>query len=545
MQKIDTLESLLSVFDNEVPEKYLNLTKFIDLDVKKYLDDKLDERFKYNILCDNGTKGYKENRAMVYSLCKNDCKFFLNNFVWIMNARSETAEDKDVMFLLYPYQEYAVDEIVKAITEGYDIPIEKSRDMGLSWLLIGIFVWGWHFHAWDLLVGSQKFENVDTVGNIKSLIEKARFIIERMPSWMRPKMKYRVHDKNGVLIHPTNNATLAGESNNTNFGRSDRRKAILFDEFSSWVLSDKAAWQSCSSTTKCRIPLSTPNTRGTNCHFYTILNNAKKKGLPHLTLHWSLNPVFNVGLYIDENNKLRSPWYDNEVNRATDIAEVYQELDIDFEASMGSLVYPGFRVDEQVSDDIEYNPDLPLYLGWDFGLDSTALVWVQPDPISGFINIIDEYQNDGNTREGADIMHYVNVVNSKPYKKAIHFGDPFSGENRSLAARGQSNASILRRNGIIFKSKRTKITTRISAARNIIKKLRVSSNCPIFIECLTSWQMVLPKSGAKLGLVPKHDEFSHMGEAFSYYAFNKRVSELAYRVTKKIEYSPTPSGVMI
>lgn len=546
MLKIGTLEELKNAFDNDVPDKYKLLERFIDLDIDKYINDKLDERFKYNLLCDNSTKDYKENRAVVWDLCKNDCKFFLNNFSWIMNARADGADNKETMFLLYPYQEYAVDEIVKAVMGGYDLPIEKSRDMGLSWLLIGIFIWGWHFHAWDLLVGSQKFENVDAVGNIKALIPKARYFIERMPSWMRPKLKFRVTDKTGMLIHPSNGAVFAGESNNTNFGRSDRRKAILFDEFSSWVLTDKAAWQSCASTTSCRIPLSTPNTRGTNCHFYTILENAKKKKLPYLTFHWSLNPVFNKGLGINKEGKLISPWYENEINRATDISEVYQELDIDFDASTAGLVYPGFDIREQVSDDVTYDPDLPLYCGWDFGLDTTAIVWVQPDEANGVVNIIDEYQNDGTTKEGADIMHYINIVNNKPYKKAIHFGDPFSGENRSLAARGQSNASILRRNGLVFKSKRTRIDTRIAAARNIIKKLRVSSVCEFFIEMMVSWQMVTPRVGSKNGKVPKHDEYSHEGEAFSYYAFNKKMRESLYKKdNKKDNRKPSVSGVMV
>jgi hypothetical protein len=148
-------------------------------------------------------------------LCQDDWKYFVNNFCWIQDPEAETAELKEIPFLLYDYQERAGDEIVKAIREGRDLPIEKSRKMGLSWLVIALSVWGFAFQEWDILLGSQKAENVDTRGNIKSLLEKARFILEKTPTWLIPPLIRGVHDKSMVLIHPTSRATIAGESNNT------------------------------------------------------------------------------------------------------------------------------------------------------------------------------------------------------------------------------------------------------------------------------------------------------------------------------------------
>lgn len=528
-------------------DKFSLFNRFRDLDVDDYLANKLDKRLKYNVLCNSNNPKYKENRALVYQLCKEDFSFFADNFIWIQNPRAESTkgESKDIPFLLYPYQDYAAKEIIKAIVEGYDLPIEKSRDMGLSWLAMAIFTWGWHFHSWDLLVGSQKFENVDTTGNVKSLLEKARYIIDKMPRWMRPKLVKKVDDKTGNIVHPVHKATLTGESNNPNFGRSDRRKAMLYDEFTSWTLTDSAAWQSGSASTACRIPLSTPNPRGTNCYFYKVVSDAKKKGKPVLTLHWSLHPVFNKGLYVNDLGEVRSPWYDNEINRATDIEQAHQELDINFEASMSGKVFPAFSLENNVVEKLEYNENLPLYCAWDFGLDTTAILWIQPDYQNNTVNVIDEYQNSGLTKEGSDIMHYIDIVDSKPYKRAIHYGDPQSGENRSLAARGMSNAMILRRNGMMFKSKRTKIQNRIAAARNLIPTLRVSmENCPFFIEAMSSWQMVKARTGSG-SQVPAHDENSHIGEAFSYYAFNKRHDEQRVRRITKTEYEPTISGVML
>lgn len=519
------------------------------------LDKKLQNRLELSLLTNNDSPNYQINRQIAYDLCKGNISianldrklsegfvYWCDNFAWIQNPRAETLEEKNIPFLLWDYQETAAEEIIRAILLGYDLPIEKSRDLGLSWLLIAIFVWGWNFHGWDLLVGGQKAENVDTKGNIKSLLEKARYICERSPTWLIPDISDKNFNKKMLLKHPKNGASLAGESNNTNFGRSDRRKAILFDEYTSWEQTDRAAWQSCSSTTRCRLPLSTPNTRGTNCHHYTVINNAKKKLLPFLRIHWSLHPIYGDGLYEDELGKLRSPWYDDEVKRAPTINEVYQELDIDYDASMGDKIFPNFNIETNVNDNVDYNPNLPLYVSADFGLDTTAFLWWQYDYRTNTHYVIDEYQSDGKS-DGTSIYHYIDVLQSKPYKKPIMYGDPYSGENNSLTS-GQSNAKILRKYGYIFKSQRAKKVARIAAARNMMDKVVISGNCILLIESLISWQFLKPKTGNVSSQVPKHDEYSHIGDAFTYYCFNISIRNHNNNSNKnKNRYTTNLSGV--
>lgn len=518
----------------------IEITRISELTQQRLLKKHLRERTDNQILALPETPKFEINREIQKNLAKNSFKFFANNFVWIQNPRAEDPKDKDIPFLLWDFQEHAANEIIKAIQEGYDLPIEKSRDMGMSWLLITILVWGWHFHQWEALVGSQKAENVDTRGNIKALLEKARYIIERLPDWMVPHLERGIHDKSMILVHPRHSTSISGESNNTNFGRSDRRKVILFDEFTSWEQTDRAAWQSCSATTKCRIPLSTPNTRGVNCYFYQIVQDHKKKGKPYLRLHWPLHPTFGDKLYFDEYGNPRSPWYDSECKRASTPAEVSQELDIDYEASMAGKVFGEFNMELHVDEDVAYDPLLPLYVSWDFGLDQTAIIWVQNDPRKKRHYIIDEYVNDGRG-EGDNILHYIDIIDSKPYKKAIHFGDPHSGENRSLTS-GQSNADILRKHGIIFRSKRTKIATRVASGRNLLKDVRISPVCSLTIEMFASWQMRRPKTGMTTSEVPEHSIHSHIGEAYTYYTFNFSNRFTERKPIKKKTYEPSISG---
>lgn len=531
------------------------------------LDIKINNRFDTHFLVDESNPNYIVNRKIVTDLCTGNLSgiysrnvnsstnsdtttmlsegfvYWCDNFVWIQDPEADDSSKKNIPFLLWDYQERAAEEIIRAIVYGYDLPIEKSRKLGLSWLIIAIFVWGWHFHGWDLLVGSQKAENVDTKGNIKTLLEKARYILARSPQWLIPQLEDKKHDKSMLLIHPTHGATLAGESNNINFGRSDRRKAILFDEFASWELTDRAAWQSCGSTSKCRIPLSTANTRGTNCHFYTVVNNSKKKGNKYLRLHWTLNPIFAKGLYYDDLGNPRSPWYDAEVKRSSSMQEVHQELDIDYDASMGDKVFPMFSIDNNVKEGLEYDPQLPLYVSADFGLDTTAFVWWQEDRSKGLYYIIDEYQNNG-AGDGTSIYHFIEVIQSKQYKTPIFYGDPHSGENRSLTS-GSSNASILRRYGYIFKSQRAPIVTRIAATRNIMDRILVSDKCILAIEALSSWQFVKPKSGNTSSQTPKHDEYSHIGDAITYFGFNHTQKKKTNETNRRRSYTMSTAGVII
>lgn len=299
--------------------------------------------------------------------CAKDVLFWVNAFCWTFDPRKEQSV---VPFITYGYQDEAILEIQDAILSGRDVAIEKSRDMGASW--INVIVPTHQFEFSDLknfLFVSRNESYVDEQGNPKALFWKMDFLLKHQPRWLKPGniIRKSMHLENGVR-----GTVISGESTTGEVGRGDRRTAILLDEFAAFeTKAGYAALASTQSTTNCRIFNSTP--KGVANAFYDVVH---KTGAKVIRMHWSQHPEKNRGLYTAERNektgrmelkllsewkgvvevcqkgsklvkkvafpedypfildgKKRSPWYDRECSRAVNPVEIAQELDIDYQGS--------------------------------------------------------------------------------------------------------------------------------------------------------------------------------------------------------------------
>ncbi len=236
-----------------------------------------------------------------------------------------------IPFLLFPFQEDVVLDLVNTIQTGEDRLIEKSRDMGVTWLAVTVFLWFWlqPNAGNDFLLGSRKLDFVDKKGSQDTLFEKFRYNLYRS-NFLPKGFDINKHDNVSFIANPETGSFIRGESNNANFGTSGRYKAILADEFSKWEETDESAWTSMGDSTLCRIPISTP--WGLGRKFAQLRFSGAIKVA---TLHWSLHPLKSVGLYEDEEGNKRSIWYDEECERRKDnpSANIGQELDIDYLSS--------------------------------------------------------------------------------------------------------------------------------------------------------------------------------------------------------------------
>ena len=286
-------------------------------------------------------------RAKVKELFYRDPIFAFNGFFYTLDVRRRPFHHQP--FCTYSYQDDAILEMVDSIGKGEDCVGEKSRDMGFSWMVILIYLWFWlnPEGGADFLLGSRIEDYVDKKGDMRTLIEKARYALYRLPTWLRPKgFKVKQHDNFMRLQNPETGASITGESNNPNFSTGGRYLSVLFDEFAKWEGSDVSAWTAAGDATPSRIAVSTPF--GAAGQYYNLVTDGKTR---KIRLHWSKHPLKAEGAYClwpkpdhlkeeeDEERFLRSPWYDRECARRR-LLEIAQELDIDY-VGAGNPVFDG------------------------------------------------------------------------------------------------------------------------------------------------------------------------------------------------------------
>lgn len=281
--------------------------------------------FRHKLVLE-GTRDPAKGREL-WNACQADVLFFFNAFLWTYNPKKRG--QKVLPFVTWDFQDAAILEVKRAIHSGLDLTVEKSRDMGATWIVLGCFLHEWNFFDYvSLLAGSRDQEYVDKAGNPKALFQKLDFAIERLPRFLLRGVDLTsdAHRTKNHLFHPATNSVIDGEATTEDFGRGDRRTAIFLDEFA--MCKGGLGFEILSSVhdvSDCIIAGSTH--KGVDRAFYHETRRPDD-GVIHLRLHWSEHPEKAQGLYRDAEGRPRSPWYDKECKRRPK-AEVAQELDID------------------------------------------------------------------------------------------------------------------------------------------------------------------------------------------------------------------------
>lgn len=288
--------------------------------------------------------------------CRRDLFFFISVFVWSFNPNH--VGDEIEPFIAWDFQIEDAREILASIESGTraDVVIEKSREMGASWLCLIIMLWFFLFHKnKKFLAISRNADAVDMPNDPDCLFWKLDFILAHLPKWLvkcgrqgavivRRKMAFR---------NPHNNSFITGQATTGKAGVGGRCTAMFLDEFGQNDDGDEVLRQT-SDTTGCRIFNGTHIGMGTA--FYKL---CRKKSIKKIVMHWSKHPEKNRGLYrfntetnqVEFLDKLyqhdpyydfirtgapggpfpgvRSPWYDDEVKRREDNRNVAMNLDID------------------------------------------------------------------------------------------------------------------------------------------------------------------------------------------------------------------------
>lgn len=249
---------------------------------------------------------------------------WINDWGWTFDPRNPERGLPAVMpFLLFPKQVEAVEWLVSRWRAREDGVVEKSRDMGLSWLAVGVSAWMWTFHPGIVVgFGSRKEEYVDRIGDPKSLFWKIRQFIRLLPPRMRPVLyDEKKHAPFMRVLNPDNGAAIIGEAG-SNIGRG-ARTSIYFKDESAHYEQAEAIDAALSQTSNCKIDISTPNGEGNP--FWKKRFGGKFKVL---VFDWRDDPRKDAAWYLKQQQEL-------------DPVVLAQEVDRDYSASITNAFISG------------------------------------------------------------------------------------------------------------------------------------------------------------------------------------------------------------
>jgi hypothetical protein len=134
-------------------------------------------------------------------------------------------------FIPFPKQVDLVGFVLGLTDTEDDGLIEKSRDMGATWVCSAISVWMWLYTDGSSIGwGSRKEQLVDKLGDPDSIFEKIRMLIRSIPWYCVPKgFNEKTHLAYMKCINPANESTITGEAGD-NIGRGGRSSIYFKDE---------------------------------------------------------------------------------------------------------------------------------------------------------------------------------------------------------------------------------------------------------------------------------------------------------------------------
>lgn len=279
------------------------------------------------------TEQSEESKKAEIEKCRKDPVHWFNHWIWTYDPRGMAyGLPANLPFVLRPKQVELVEWLLDRENTQTSGLIEKSRDEGMSYVVLGFFLHHWLFvDGFAAGVGSRKEDLVDKKGDPKTLLHKFRDMFSKMPDWLKPKgFSERDHDNYLRIVNPDNGATITGEAGD-NIGRGGRTSMYLLDE---WAFTERqsAVDAAISQNTNVHIKGSTPN--GIGDRFYQDRFSGR---YPVFTMPWRENPDKNWS--VEYQGKKIHPWYEKQLATLDDVV-LAQEVDINYAASVEGVLIP-------------------------------------------------------------------------------------------------------------------------------------------------------------------------------------------------------------
>jgi len=247
-------------------------------------------------------------------------------------------------FYLFPKQKDLVQFLHECIKDQESGLIEKCRDMGATWVAVGVSVWLWALHDGSAVGwGSRKEQLVDKIGDPDSIFEKIRMVIQNLPFWFLPvKFDFYKHSSFMKISNPENRATITGEAGD-NIGRGGRKLIYFKDESAHYERPEKIE-AALGDTTNVQIDISSVHGSGNVFHRRklsgevwepTQIGRPKRGTTRVFIMDWRDHPAKNQA------------WYDARRAKAEreGLLHVFsQEVDRDYSAAIEGILIPAVWV---------------------------------------------------------------------------------------------------------------------------------------------------------------------------------------------------------
>lgn len=233
----------------------------------------------------------KRARELVWHACRLDPIFFINSFGWQTNPNN--VDEEDGPFICHDFQREALLESIRLnIIERQLVVWEKSRMQGGTYLALFKDVWLTTFHKRKRsLIMSHSEKAVEASDDEDTLFGKIDFIISKLPSWMQDGMPR----KKGVYRMGKVKSQIVGTTTTARTGVGSRATTVTGDEVSKWQDPEKTL-----GGLRDTGPVLVIGTHyGVGGKFYDLCNDSM---VHKFVLHWSLNPMYNRGLYRSDAN---------------------------------------------------------------------------------------------------------------------------------------------------------------------------------------------------------------------------------------------------
>ena len=242
--------------------------------------------------------------------------------------------------------------------------IEKSRDMGATWVCCAFTVWLWIFHPGvSIGWGSRKEMLLDRIGDPDSIFEKIRNLIQGIPREFLPDGFIYDHMSFMKVVSRKSGSTITGETGDT-IGRGGRKKIYFKDESAHYERPEKIE-AAISENTRVPIDISSVNGLG------NVFHRRREAGADWTGKIVPGRTQVFVMDWRDHPNKTEE-WYQIRKKKFEDdgLSHIFaQEVDRNYSASVEGIIIPAEWVSAAIDAHLTLEwPDMDT-APWGAGLD--------------------------------------------------------------------------------------------------------------------------------------------------------------------------------